>query len=697
MPPKPAGPAKRRTFVPKFRKPEVSYCNGCPLETAGQGYVPAYSPGPRKILLVGESPWFDEVALGEPMVGAAGSMLSRVVKLIGHQREDYSIDNVLRCAVPEMQVERWPHALGHCQYVDDQITQQQPQVVVPLGSTALRRVLGLPKGKNLGVENFHGTVTRDPSDRFWVVPTYHPSYLQRGATNLMGVVAFDLTRAHEVAEHGWAPDPGVLVIDPPIDWFRAWAQGYIAAVRQDPFAYPLAVDIETPEKGADEGALIATAADDSYRILQVNLSCHPDEGVTVPYEGEYIAIIDAVLTAGGVQYYWYKGYDQPRLVAAGHALDPRRAWDCMWMWKAIQSDLPMGLGFAAPFYSRWGAWKHLNQGEPKKYAAIDGLQTRRVGDGLVGDLVAEGQWPVFDRHMHEWHRTTLAPATDVGVPIDRARLMEFKAKLDGAATRLLGEIADAVPAALRPLTPKQGLTRPPDQALLHSKARDTKKDGTAKKDAGDPVKLAHYARSTVVEQLVIREVLVCRTCGRLEVTRTHRCQPGLPVEGAPTMDDGKPFLEKAVATVTRWFWQEPFNPDSPAQLLAYAKANGHTTGKAKTTGQDSMDRETLLRLVRETQGDPVYTGTLEYRAVQKVRGTYVIGTEKRLDADDRVHPQTTFKPSTQRTSQVNPNLQNVVADKGGEKSLASGFRHCVVARGRWVEDGCGWEDADGAT
>ncbi len=106
-----------------------------------------------------------------------------------------------------------------------------------------------------------------------------------------------------------------------------------------------------------------------------------------------------------------------------------------------------------------------------------------------------------------------------------------------------------------------------------------------------------------------------------------------------------------------------------------------------------MDRETLSRLIRETR-DPLYSAMLDYRAVQKVNGTYVRGTEKRLDSNDRVHPQTTFKPSTMRTAQVNPNIQNVVADKGGADSLAAGFRHVVVARGMEVEEGSGWEDVN---
>jgi hypothetical protein len=129
--------------------------------------------------------------------------------------------------------------------------------------------------------------------------------------------------------------------------------------------------------------------------------------------------------------------------------------------------------------------------------------------------------------------------------------------------------------------------------------------------------------------------------------------------------------------VRRWYWQEPFNPDSPDQVLAYIKYRKHQPGRAKKSQADSTNKETLKKLTRT--GDPFYAFLLDYRAVVKVKGTYVDGTERRLDAQDRIHPEPTFRPSTGRLSYANPNITNVVADKGGKDTLAAGFRKCVVA------------------
>lgn len=684
------GRAPGRVFTPKLEKP--LHCAGCVLETQGVGYVPAFQPETyRPILLLAESPAVDEQIQGSPLVGAAGSMLTRVLKMIGRAREDYRIDNLARCTPKDgVNLKAYPDALPRCGYWAREIAPAPPQVIVTMGALPTRHVLGIAeRTKNTGVEELHGTVHR--SAQFpgsYIVPTFHPSHLQRGATNLMGVVASDLLVAEGIVKDGWAPDPAVWIVDPPVDWFRAWVAQTIAARAQDPYAYPLAVDIETPDKGQDEGAIVNAAEDRSYQILRVNVSVHPDEGVTVPYEGPYLALLAELLQQEGVRYFWFKGFDEPRLLAAQqllHTYEARRwNWDCMWMAKAVQSDLPQGLGFWAPFYSRFGAWKHLADTEPGKYAAIDGFQTRRVGDGLVTDLHATGMWPIFERHMHRFHQIVLQPATDLGVPVDRARLVTFRENLDREAARLLAAIQEAVPAELKPLTPKLGLTRPPGPDDLHTEGRATTKKGVAKKKAPDPIKMALYAQATVVEKLVIREVNQCTVCQALEVAKTHNC-----VKKGET----RPLITRVTATVRRWFWHEPFNPDSPVQMMAYVKAKGHQPGKSKQTGKDAVDRETLSKLWRES-GDPFYSANLDYRAVGKVRGTYAIGTERRLDAEDRLHGIFGFKPSTMRLNGAAPNLQNVVADKAGKKSLAHGFRACVVARGRWVEAGSGWEDLD---
>jgi DNA polymerase len=669
--------------VPRLLHPEG--CRTCVLDEKGDGFAPAEGPSGSWLLLVGESLGAVEAATGRPFVGDAGGMLTRLLNLLGWQRDAIRIHNTISCRPPgDWFDERAPWyrgAISHCPYLETTLAERHP-VVVPLGNTALKRVLHLEHRKKVSVQNFHGTITRDPTDRYWVVPSYHPSFLQRGAVNLIGTVLWDLRKAEEARDHGRPKDDASLVIDPPVEWFRMWVDQVVAARRQDPGAYPISSDIETPDKagGQDEGEI--TAEDVSYQLLRHNVACHPDEGVTVPHAGPYLDELKRLYASPGSIWMWNREYDFTRQVHAGllREEDSGKVIDLMWLWHFLQSDVPRGLGFVAPFYSSYGAWKHLAEEDPAKYGAIDGLQNHRVGFGICGDLVSQGQYAMAMRHTHRLHTEVLRPAQLVGLKVDRPRLLVFKQELVDKARERIEKLSACVPQELAALTPKEGLHRPPAADLLHVKASAFTRKGTPRKGKQTAeLKQELYARAKVIERIVLREVLACRTCGAQEVARRHRCAAPAAGRGASL----PPVIDLVVASVHRWFWQEPFNPDSVPQVLAYIKHRKHKPGRArKTQGDESTNRETLERLARTT-GDPFYQALLDYRAINKVKGTYVEGTERRLDSEDRLHPVPTFKPSTMRLSYVNPNITNVVADKGGAEGLAAGFRKCIVA-----EPGC---------
>lgn len=991
-------------------------CAGCSLETKGEGFAPAEGPEAAPLLFVGEALGKVEALTGKNFVGDAGGMLTRLFNLLGWQRDWVRVHNCVSCRPPNDWLdERAPwyySAINHCRYLDTTLAEPH-KVIVTLGATALKRVLGLVGHKKIQVKDFHGTLNVLPSGQI-VVPTFHPSFLQRGAHNLIGTVLWDLQQAEAALTAGKPADPAQIICDPPLEWFRAWVDQVVAARTQDREAYPISSDVETPDKagGKDEGEM--TADDRSFQILRVNVSCHPDEGITVPFTGAYINELVRLHQSPGVIWNWNREYDFQRMVGvkvlreedspkvvdlmwclAGHTqvqlwhggqrrlndivdnhtpavivgmnehgeripvhvvgwhkrYDPRqqwlkvttwasrysvictpdhkiwtkRGWVCAdkltpddqipthkvgsddlihgtilgdgyvddhgtlqmchgggqrawveakahhlgvkpfdrsrgwiagmapvgkdwrklfyradrskrfiappsdaalavwycddgnyhrnkgvgglgrarlacdgfsaterktivgwfkkrfrshyvklqksngiyaglyisrdtaqaffaaiapyvppsmayklpeayrgkyngWLelvtprwgrirsvtttkhrgprycitvdhpthrffvrgglvrncWHLLQSDLPRGLGFVAPFYSGYGPWKHLSVGDPVRYAAIDALQTHRIGFGLTADLHKLGMYDVAMRHTHVLHTAVLRPAQLLGVKIDRQRLMIFKESLITKARHAIDEIQEVIPQELQPLTPKAGLTKKPLATILHAKASAFTRAG--KPRAGKPVaeiKQELYARAELVEKLLLKEVLVCRSCAAVGVQRRHRCKPEAlaQVAARTTVDRGAlPQIELDVATVTRWFWKEPFNPDSPKQVLDYILWKKHQPGKHKKTKLNTTDRETLERLERQTK-DGFYRSLLDYRAVNKVKGTYVEGTERRLDDQDRLHPQPTFKPSTMRLSYVNPNITNVVADKGGKAGLAAGFRQCVVAGG----------------
>jgi DNA polymerase len=132
------------------------------------------------ILFVGEAPGAEEDLKGEPFVGPAGQLLTKMIGAMGLGREDVYIANVVKFR-PEMP----PGSMGNRKptlqemqlclpYLREQVGIIRPQVLVALGATALEGLLGLAKitlGHYRGRwQDFHGIP---------VMPTFHPSYLLR--------------------------------------------------------------------------------------------------------------------------------------------------------------------------------------------------------------------------------------------------------------------------------------------------------------------------------------------------------------------------------------------------------------------------------------------------------------------------------------------------------------------------------------
>ena len=496
--------------MPALARPDP--CRICVLDSKAEGFAPADGPSSSWLLLVGEALGKVEALTGRPFMGDAGGMLTRLLNLLGWKRDAIRIHNTISCRPPgDWFDERAPwyySALSYCPYLEQTLSEGHA-VVVPMGLTALKRVLRLEHHKKIRIQDFHGTIQRDPTNRFWVVPTYHPSHLQRGAHNLIGTVLWDLRQAEEARSHGRPTDTASLVIDPPINWFRAWVDQVVAARLHDRDAYPISSDVETPDKasGQDEGEI--TTEDRSFQVLRQNVACHPDEGVTVPYEGPYLDELRRLHASPGPIWEWNREYDFQRQVANGQLReeDSIRVVDLMRLAHFLQSDLPQGMGFWAPFYSSFGPWKHLAAHDPARYGAIDALQNHRIGFGVIRALIQTKQYAQAMRHTHTRHVVALRPAQLVGVRIDRARLQVFKSHLTEKARVALDAIQRCVPESLHPLTPKGGLTRKPLAEVLHVKATAFTRKGTVR--AGRPLTdikqdlyakaILHYQRGELKE------------------------------------------------------------------------------------------------------------------------------------------------------------------------------------------------------
>ena len=132
-----------------------------------------------QLMFVGEAPGADEDKQGEPFVGAAGQLLTRIIQTMGLSRETVYIGNILKCRPDtpgQTSGNRKPTTdeMATCiPYLHEQIDLIQPRVLVALGATAVEGLLG----KTEGITRLRGnwqTYRGIP-----LMPTFHPSYLLR--------------------------------------------------------------------------------------------------------------------------------------------------------------------------------------------------------------------------------------------------------------------------------------------------------------------------------------------------------------------------------------------------------------------------------------------------------------------------------------------------------------------------------------
>src|SRR5262245_47459447 len=158
-------------------------------------------------MLVGEGPGAQEDLQGEPFVGRAGGLLTRLIEEIGLTRADVYIANVVKCRPPGNR-DPLPAEIEACRpYLDAQLAFIRPQVIVTLGNFATKLLLQTKEGitKLRGREFEFG-------DGATLIPALHPSAVLRGGGASLAQTRADfvlvkraLARMDDVAADGDRP------------------------------------------------------------------------------------------------------------------------------------------------------------------------------------------------------------------------------------------------------------------------------------------------------------------------------------------------------------------------------------------------------------------------------------------------------------------------------------------------------------
>jgi uracil-DNA glycosylase len=152
---------------------DLGECTRCKLAGGRTHLVFGVGNPQAELMFVGEGPGADEDARGEPFVGKAGQLLTRMIEAMGYQREDVYIANVVKCRPPGNRNPE-PDEIAACEpFLRRQIDAISPRVIVALGKFAAQTLLRdpTPITRLRGRWSSYGGVK--------LMPTFHPAYLLR--------------------------------------------------------------------------------------------------------------------------------------------------------------------------------------------------------------------------------------------------------------------------------------------------------------------------------------------------------------------------------------------------------------------------------------------------------------------------------------------------------------------------------------
>jgi len=170
LPPRPAAvPAETLKDI----RANLGECVRCGLSESRTRIVFGQGHPNARLMFVGEGPGQEEDLAGEPFVGAAGQLLTRIIEAIKLTREDVYIANVVKCRPPGNRTPQ-PEEIATCSpFLRRQIAAIRPLFICTLGGCAAQTLLGT----KAPISRLRGRFYDFAGIR--VLPTFHPAYLLR--------------------------------------------------------------------------------------------------------------------------------------------------------------------------------------------------------------------------------------------------------------------------------------------------------------------------------------------------------------------------------------------------------------------------------------------------------------------------------------------------------------------------------------
>jgi DNA polymerase len=185
---------RQKTFTPTTKvmnsneelgqlEEQVNSCQKCPLGKNRLNAVFGVGSSNTDLMFVGEGPGYDEDHKGEPFIGRAGQLLTKIIEAMGKTRETVYIANIVKChpmidpSNPEKRANDRPptqEEMEVCRhYLDMQLDIIKPKIIVTLGASSTKGLLN--NGES--ISEIRGAVKEYNGIK--LMPTYHPAALLR--------------------------------------------------------------------------------------------------------------------------------------------------------------------------------------------------------------------------------------------------------------------------------------------------------------------------------------------------------------------------------------------------------------------------------------------------------------------------------------------------------------------------------------
>ena len=158
----------------------ICQCEACPLGAGRIKFVFGEGSPTAQMMFVGEGPGRDEDIQGRPFVGRAGALLDKMISALGMTRDEVYIANVVKCRPPDNRTPTPMESQTCLRYLKRQIELIRPMVLVGLGATPLRELIGVSTGITKIRGSWH--VANVTGKEIPFMPTFHPAYVLRQYT-----------------------------------------------------------------------------------------------------------------------------------------------------------------------------------------------------------------------------------------------------------------------------------------------------------------------------------------------------------------------------------------------------------------------------------------------------------------------------------------------------------------------------------